>query len=121
MPITDDGFGEEGDIPDALLAERSAADAEADEHFAAMIGALAASFPASDEPPAPEESGAPASEPEPHGEFAEAVSPAAEPEAALEPVAEPQAEVGQAGEDSGDSVETQAPRVRFGRGSHADA
>jgi hypothetical protein len=105
--IADDGFGEEGDISDALLAERSAADAQADEHFAAMIGALAASFPASDEPPAPDEAGEAA--PEPLGEFAEAVSPPAEPEAAFEPATEPQVEVGQGGEDIGGSMETQAP------------
>jgi len=85
--VTDDGFGEEGDIPDALLAERSAADAQADEHFAAMIGALAASFPAADEPPAPDEAGEPAAVP--LGEFADALSPAAEPEAAFESAAEP--------------------------------
>jgi len=111
--IAHDGSGEEGDISDALLAERSAADAQADEHFAAMIGALAASFPVADEPPASEEAGE--ATPEPDGEFADAVAPAAEPEAALEPAAEPQAQVGQGGqglqvgEDVDNSMEMLAP------------
>ncbi len=94
--IADGGFGEEGEVPDALLAERSAAEAQADDHFAAMIGALAASFPTADEPPQTDESDEPA--PEAIGEVAEAVAPAAEPETAFEPAVEPQAEVGQGGQ-----------------------
>jgi hypothetical protein len=63
----DDAAVEDAVVADEVLMERSAAAAREDENFAALIGALAASFPA------PDDDGEPAREPQ--GESAEAVPP----------------------------------------------